>query len=209
MILRRRLQRSPGSPSRPCSFPLLPSNLERLTPLFATDPRNRQLTPLFATDPKTPSRKSFACHRSETPHPGPLLSHGSRSTGESEGGMSAPTESRRPRGFWQAYSGFTAALQLAGAFWRAGKLPARTSRKSPRNCCRGVVASLRDSAAAITPLFLTAPEAMQCGCQRTKWPIAAFSASCDQLDECRFASGRESVFHWNSLLAGFEQKGPR
>ena len=33
-----------------------------LTPLFATDPRNRLLSPIIATLPKTTSRKSFVCH---------------------------------------------------------------------------------------------------------------------------------------------------
>ncbi len=40
-----------------------------LSLLFATHPRNPQLTPFFATLPKTPSRKSFACHTCDTPHP--------------------------------------------------------------------------------------------------------------------------------------------
>lgn len=40
------------------------------SPLFATDPRNRQLSPLFATHPKTRSRKSFACHTCDTPRGG-------------------------------------------------------------------------------------------------------------------------------------------
>src|SRR5919108_61587 len=37
----------------------------RLSPFFATDPRNRPLSPLVATLPKTPSRKSFICHTSD------------------------------------------------------------------------------------------------------------------------------------------------
>src|SRR5690349_12402864 len=49
-------------------LPTLPLALcfARVTPLFATDPRNRQLSSLFATHP---SCKSFACHTCDIPHP--------------------------------------------------------------------------------------------------------------------------------------------
>lgn len=43
-------------------------NLSRaLTPLFATDSRNRLLSPIIATLTKTSSRKSFVCHTYKTP----------------------------------------------------------------------------------------------------------------------------------------------
>ena len=45
---------------------------QSLTPLFATDPKKHLVSPFLATLPKTPSRKSFVCHTSKTPPPGPL-----------------------------------------------------------------------------------------------------------------------------------------
>lgn len=49
--------------------------LEGITPLFGTDPRNRELSSLFATHPKMGPRKSFACHTYDTPHPRLLSRH--------------------------------------------------------------------------------------------------------------------------------------
>src|SRR5260370_7100408 len=40
------------------------SNLESLTPVFATLPKNTPATPLVATHPKTQDLKSFVCHTS-------------------------------------------------------------------------------------------------------------------------------------------------
>jgi hypothetical protein len=43
-------------------LPTAPSPLATVSPLFATDPRNRELTPIIATLPRTRSRNSFVCH---------------------------------------------------------------------------------------------------------------------------------------------------
>ena len=273
------------------------------------------VTPLFATHPKTPSRKSFACHRSETP-PGSLSlvfiqrstfqpsnvqrsnvlfsslatsvanlhlyfhqlprrssrnpfffrscivagSVGSphqagvkvllearpqvivaeqiaavrpilrlelkslycrfltsllryllaSSTGESEGGMSAPTESRRPRGFWQAYSGFTAVLQLAGTFWRTDKLLALaranlskiSSELLSRRCCKPARLTRRNHA-----VVLAAPKDNAVRLPKDEM------ANCRFFSELRAAGRMPFCFRHGNLFfigtaapVGFEQK---
>jgi hypothetical protein len=47
---------------------------QSVTRLLATVPKNSALSPIIATHPKSPSRKSFACHRSNTPQGRVLLS---------------------------------------------------------------------------------------------------------------------------------------
>src|SRR5438552_2770330 len=68
-----------GTPLLPPFFRIFFQVSFALSPVFATDPRNRQLTPLFATHPKKASCKSFACHTCDTPHPR-LLSHHAHSS---------------------------------------------------------------------------------------------------------------------------------
>ena len=43
------------------------STPKSLTPVFAALPGKPLLSPVIAADPKMPSRKSFPCHKSETP----------------------------------------------------------------------------------------------------------------------------------------------
>src|SRR5207249_8084301 len=49
--------------------------LWKLTPLFATDPKNLPVSPIIATLPKTRYRKSFVCHTYDPLPPPPLSAY--------------------------------------------------------------------------------------------------------------------------------------